>query len=139
MLEEAKRDAAEMSAAACWVGTDADACSLRLSYGSDQSGLVCGYLFGRSRRRLPLDTDAACAWLRQRDSIRRNSSGCTTTWPTPPAKSGCTSTRAEEFYESLHEGPRSTRIELADNTLIAVVNDVLHDFTFEPSDISTCG
>jgi flagellar biosynthesis/type III secretory pathway protein FliH len=28
-------------------------------------------------------------------------------------------TLAEEFYESLHEGQRSTRIELADNALIA--------------------
>lgn len=44
---------------------------------------------------------------------------------------------ADEFYETLHQGSRSTRIELADNTLIAVVNDVLHDFTFEASDIAT--
>jgi zinc transporter len=44
---------------------------------------------------------------------------------------------AEEFYESLHEGQRSTRIELADNALIAVVNDVVHDFSFDPSDIAT--
>jgi zinc transporter len=44
---------------------------------------------------------------------------------------------ADEFYETLHEGPRSTRIEVADDTLIAVVNDVLHNFSFEASDIST--
>jgi zinc transporter len=43
----------------------------------------------------------------------------------------------EEFYETLHEGSRSTRIEHADQSLIAVVNDVLHDFTFEASDIAT--
>ncbi len=42
-----------------------------------------------------------------------------------------------EFYEALHQGSRSTRIELADDALIAVVNDVLHGFAFEPSDIST--
>ncbi len=44
---------------------------------------------------------------------------------------------ADEFYESLHQGSRSTRIEIADNTLIGVINDVLHDFSFEASDIST--
>jgi zinc transporter len=37
----------------------------------------------------------------------------------------------------LHQGSRSTRIELAENTLIAVVNDVLRNFSFEASDIST--
>jgi len=37
----------------------------------------------------------------------------------------------------LHQGSRSTRIELADDALIAVVNDVLHGFAFDPSDIST--
>ena len=42
-----------------------------------------------------------------------------------------------EFYEALHQGSRSTRIELADDALIAVVNDVLHGFAFDPSDIST--
>ena len=42
-----------------------------------------------------------------------------------------------EFYEALHQGSRSTRIELADDALIAVVNDVLHGFAFDPADIST--
>ncbi len=42
-----------------------------------------------------------------------------------------------EFYEALHQGSRSTRIELADDALIAVVNDVLHGFAFDPSDTST--
>jgi zinc transporter len=42
-----------------------------------------------------------------------------------------------EFYEALHQGSRSTRIELADDELIAVVNDVLHGFSFDPSELST--
>jgi zinc transporter len=42
-----------------------------------------------------------------------------------------------EFFEALHQGSRSTRIELADESLIAVVNDVLHGFSFDPSEIST--
>lgn len=44
---------------------------------------------------------------------------------------------ADDFFDALHEGSRSTRIEFAHNALIAVVNDVLYDFDFEPSQIST--
>jgi zinc transporter len=112
-----------------------------LSYGSDQSGLVCGYLFGRHAdgTGLPLDSDAACAWLRERDRHPQEfiwlhynlAHTASEKWLHEHT------VLPEEFYESLHEGPRSTRIELADNTLVAVVNDVVHDFTFEPSDIST--
>jgi len=41
------------------------------------------------------------------------------------------------FHESLRDGSRTTRVELDDDTLVAVVNDVSYDFDFEPSDIST--
>ncbi|WP_343729307.1 transporter [Duganella sp.] len=112
-----------------------------LSYGSDQSGLVCGYLFGRSAdgKGQPLDTDAACAWLRQRDQHPQEFIWLHYNLANTASEKWLHEHTAlpDEFYESLHEGPRSTRIELADNTLIAVVNDVLHDFSFEPSDIST--
>ncbi len=46
-------------------------------------------------------------------------------------------TLSDQFYESLREGSRSTRVELDDDMLVAVVNDVHYDFAFEPSDIST--
>ena len=112
-----------------------------LSYGSDQSGMVCGYLFGRSAdgKGQPLDTDAACAWLRQREQHPQEFIWLHYNLANTASEKWLHEHTAlpDEFYESLHEGPRSTRIELADNTLIAVVNDVLHDFSFEPSDIST--
>lgn len=112
-----------------------------LSYGSDQSGLVCGYLFGRAAdgKGQPLDSDAARQWLQQREQHPQEfvwlhynlANTASEKWLHEHTS------LPDEFYESLHEGPRSTRIELADNTLIAVINDVVHDFTFEPSDIST--
>jgi zinc transporter len=112
-----------------------------LSYGSDPSGLVCGYVFGRETNGTgrPLNTDEARLWLKNRTHhpsefiwLHYNlANTASEKWLHEHTA------LAEEFYESLHEGPRSTRIELADNTMIAVVNDVLHDFTFEPSDIST--
>ena len=43
----------------------------------------------------------------------------------------------EEFFEALHEGSRSTRIEHVDSALLAVVNDVVFDFGMVSSDIST--
>jgi len=42
-----------------------------------------------------------------------------------------------EFFEALHPGSRSTRVQLIDDGLIAVVNDVLHGVTFDPSETST--
>ena len=43
----------------------------------------------------------------------------------------------EEYFEAWNSGLRSTRIEQVDNGLIAVMNDVLHGFSFDPSEIST--
>lgn len=109
------------------------------SYGSDPSGLVCGYLFGADGRGRPIESAAAAQWIARRDAgagefiwLHFN---LTNTASEKWLKEN--SALAEEFYESLHEGQRSTRIELADNTLVAVINDVLHDFTFDSSDIST--
>jgi zinc transporter len=43
----------------------------------------------------------------------------------------------EAFYDSLREGPRSTRVEHVDDSLVAVLNDVRYDFSFDTGDIST--
>ncbi|WP_373991781.1 transporter [Duganella sp. BuS-21] len=115
--------------------------SAPLSYGSDPSGMVCGYLFGRSGdgKGQPLDTEAVGAWLATRAQHPQEFIWLHYNLANTASEKWLHEHLAlpDEFYESLHEGPRSTRIELADNTLIAVVNDVLHDFTFEASDIST--
>lgn len=109
------------------------------TYGSDQSGLIWGFAFGRGSSALPIDSTEAARWLRdhaQGDTeflwLHFNlSNTASERWMTQHAGV------IDEFYEALHAGSRSTRIELADDTLIAVVNDVLHNFSFEPSDIST--
>ena len=110
------------------------------NYGSDPSGLVWGYLFGQGLQAVQIDSGAALAWLQTAEAEREGqfiwlhfnlSNTASEKWLTAHAN------LAEEFYETLHLGSRSTRIELAENTLIAVVNDVLHNFSFEESDIST--
>jgi zinc transporter len=111
-----------------------------INYGSDPSGLVWGYQFGPDHPApLALDSAQAIMWLNEPDRkpgefawlhVNLSSAACEK-WLKAHTQ------LADEFYETLHQGSRSTRIELADNTLIAVVNDVLHDFSFEASDIST--
>lgn len=109
----------------------------QLTYGADLDGLICGYLFKPGQAGVSIHTEqalqhlqapaanefiwlhfnlshvAAERWLKEKLSL------------------------PEEFYEALHQGSRSTRIEHIDHHLIAVINDVLHDFSFEASDIAT--
>lgn len=114
--------------------------SEQLSYGSDLSGLICGYVFAPGQAGQALHTKEALQWLQSRTGSDDDSF----IW----LHFNLSNVSAEkwlhehldlpdEFYETLHEGSRSTRIELADHSLIAVVNDVLHDFAFEASDIAT--
>jgi zinc transporter len=108
-------------------------------YGSGQNGLISGYLFGADLAGVAIDLDAAQAWLRA---------------PAAPATGfvwlhfNLADAAAErwirehlavvpEFFEALHEGSRSTRIEDANDTLVAVVNDVAFEFGFDPSEIET--
>ncbi len=109
-----------------------------VNYGADQHGLICGFAFGADGIGQPVEPDQAVQhlasgalsdgfvwlhfnlaqvstekWLRQQLQL------------------------SEVFYETLREASRSTRVELDDGTLVAVLNDVHYDFTFEPSDIST--
>ncbi|MBR7790975.1 transporter [Undibacterium sp. FT147W] len=111
-----------------------------LSYGSDQSGLICGYLFSHGQAGKTLHTNEALAWLQTTRAANDNSfiwlhfnltNVAAEKWLHEHVQ------LPEEFYETLHEGSRSTRIEHADHNLIAVINDVLHDFAFEASDIAT--
>jgi len=108
------------------------------SYGADSYGLICGFHFGASGSGQAIECQqalellassapesgfiwlhfnlahtAAERWIR--DNLRLS----------------------EVFHESLRDGSKSTRVELDDDTLVAVVNDVHYDFSFEPSDIST--
>lgn len=111
-----------------------------IAYGSDQTGLVWGFLFSRGMAVRSIASAEALGWLRTHD-IENSSefiwlhfnlaNTASEKWLREYAD------LADEFFEMLHQGSRSSRIELAENTLIAVVNDVLHDFSFSPSDIST--
>jgi zinc transporter len=108
------------------------------SYGGDEAGLICGYLFdaGAPESARAIDSAYAAAWLADpgRDFLWLHfnlSHAQAERWLLRHAG------LSDAFYEALHEGLPSTRIERADDSLIAVINDVHFEFSFEPSDIST--
>lgn len=114
--------------------------SIPFNYGPDQSGLVWAYQFAPERAALPLQSDEVTGFFKQFPALANNeflwlhfnlSQSSTEKWLRENAR------LPTEFFEALHQGSRSTRIELTDESLIAVVNDVLHGFSFDPSELST--
>ena len=109
-------------------------------YGSDRDGLICGYHFAPGQPGRPLDLPDAAAWLAAPDTTPQAgfvwlhfslANAQSEPWmrqqlSLPP-----------EYFEALAQGSRSTRIEDAADNLIAVVNDVAYEFSFDPSDIAT--
>ncbi len=107
-------------------------------YGADSSGLICGYRFGPDGLGLAVGSDDAMDWLAGTDAAHgfvwlhfNLAHAATDKWlrrqlPTAAA-----------FLEALQDGSRSTRVELDGDMLVAVVNDVRYDFSFDPADIST--
>lgn len=108
------------------------------TYGADASGLICGFRFGADGSGVPIDSAQGLAWLAD------PAAGAGFIWLHFNLAHAATEkwlrehvTLSDVFHEALREESRSTRVELDDNTLVAVVNDVHYDFDFEPSDIST--
>jgi zinc transporter len=115
---------------------------LTASYGADSAGLICGFKFGANGAGEPIDTQQALQWLAQ-DALAPDA-GVGFVWLHFNLAHGATEKwlrdhvqLSEVFHESLKAGSQSTRVELDDDMLVAVVNDVHYDFAFEPSDIST--
>jgi zinc transporter len=108
------------------------------SYGADASGLVCGYRFMPDAAGRPVDSAEAADWLvahEQADEFLWLHFNLTHTaaerWLVEHAG------LSDTFFETLKEGVHSTRIERAEQSLVAVINDVRFDFAFEASDIAT--
>jgi zinc transporter len=111
------------------------------TYGSDRHGLICGFHFSAQHAGRPLALAEALQWLAAAAAadppddfiwLHFNLSDASAeAWmqaslPLPA-----------EFFDALHEGSRSTRIEDAADHLVAVVNDVAFEFSFEPSEIAS--
>jgi zinc transporter len=104
--------------------------TVETTYGSDRAGLVCGYLFMAGLPGLALTSADAEAWLQTpalehpgefvwlHFNLANNSAErwLRTHLPLP-----------DVFFESLHQ-ISSTRVELAGDSLLAVINDVQFQF-----------
>lgn len=120
------------------------------TYGADSSGMVCGFLFSSTRAGQSIDAADAANWLRAHETP--GVTGATG----PSGEPGefiwlhfnlahSASERwirahldlPETFFDALREGSHSTRIEQADGALRAVVNDVMFNLEFIPSEIAT--
>ncbi len=115
---------------------------LRQQFRLDPTGLVWAYRLSPPIGAVELNADALVAEIDAHRHLPRGagsllwmhfnlSQASTERWlrahtPLPP-----------EFFESLQQGARSTRVDRVDDVLLAVMNDVLHGFSFDPSEIST--
>jgi len=121
------------------------------TYGADSTGLIYGTLIDPATGARALEGDAAAAWLEARAAAAESAAqggveatdGCFLWLHFNLAHTGALpwlqrhAQLPADFFELLHEGSHSTRIERSDDALVAVINDVHFDFSFEPSDIST--
>ena len=111
------------------------------TYGADAAGLICGYLIEADPEAdaagVAVDSEAAGRWLAEPGDrgfvwLHFNLAH-TGALPWLKQHAGL----SEAFFETLHDGLHSTRIERSEQALIALINDVHFDFSFEPSDIAT--
>jgi len=112
-----------------------------LAYGSDKTGLVWGYLFEPGKPPRQVECDAALHWLATPPTLGEQSgfvwlhlslsNAAAERWMRQSLQ------LADAFYESLHEGVGSTRLEVEGDTLVAVMHDVLFNLSFDAANIST--
>jgi zinc transporter len=108
------------------------------SYGSDRQGIVWAYAFdgetSRSidaeevERRLatPPDQRTGFVWLHL-----ALSNAAARTWALDHDE------LPQGFHDSFNDGHATTHIELEGDALVAVIRDVLFNFTFDPADVSS--
>ena len=111
-----------------------------ISYGSDSSGLICSYLFAPEQAGQAIDSAGAKRWLEAAGNARSHefiwlhfslSNVNSTRWL------GENMALPEEYFATMREGTGSTRIERAEDCLIAVINDVVYEFSYDASQTAT--
>ena len=110
------------------------------TYGPDSQGLICGFLFAAGQAARSVDCAGAARWLADPGD---RGAGRFVWLHFSLANVNSSKWLAEHldlpnaYFETLREGTGSTRIELADDALIAIINDVIYDFSYEAPHIAT--
>ncbi|HSV51317.1 MAG TPA: transporter [Burkholderiaceae bacterium] len=116
------------------------------TYGADESGLICGYVFEAGQPAVALESRAAVSTMEElrQAAARPGQSPDRFLWLHFNLSHAGAARWLERhaglsptFYDALKDELRSTRIERDEEALVAVVNDVHFDFSFEASDIAT--
>jgi zinc transporter len=111
-----------------------------ITYGAHRNGLICGFHFAPGQPGAAIDLDQALQW-RAAGAAAGDRGFLWLHFDLTDA--GAERWMAQhlnlvpEYLEALREGSRSTRIEDASDTLVAVVNDVAYEFAFDPSETAT--
>jgi zinc transporter len=109
------------------------------AYGADRNGLIWGYVFAPDQAAKPIEPESLSDRLAQVVSSGPGSfvwlhfatSAASERWMRGNLD------LPESFHDSLHEEAGSTRLEQEGRSLVAVLHDVLFDFTFDPACVST--
>ncbi|HSW18730.1 MAG TPA: transporter [Ramlibacter sp.] len=115
----------------------------RADWGGDESGLITGHLFDDGGRASPVDSREAARLLEKRrlDPVPADASFLWLHFNLAHVGARRWLERhaglSEGFHEALGSSARSTRVERDGDSLVAVVNDMLFDFDFDASEIST--
>lgn len=107
-------------------------------WGADQTGLISGFEFVRGDAPRPIDSESAARFL---DNLQTGGRFLWLHFDLANAHSVRWLERhahlPDTFFEALGSPVRSTRVERAGSALVAVVNDVVFDFDFDPGDLTT--
>jgi len=107
-----------------------------ITYGSDQDGLVYGFLLSDHGPGKAVHTPEAQAWIQAPTAgfclwLHFNlANAASKRWMQEYLP------YSQQFLEFLEDETISTRVELVDNVLMAVINDVLYDFRYDPESVS---
>jgi zinc transporter len=110
------------------------------AYSSDRTGLVWAYRFAPGASGVQIDADEALTVAAHPDGARLDEFVWLHFDLTSAAAERTLRERLdlpEAFFAGLEEQSRSTQIEHSGDGLVAVVNDVLFDFRFEATQVST--
>ncbi len=106
-------------------------------YGSNKQGLIWGYAFQADQPAKPIGGDSL-------EAILQGNTKDTFLWLHFSLSNTATERwiRAnlalpDSFYESLQSQVGSTRLEQIDDSLVAVIHDVMFQYPLDPSDVST--
>jgi zinc transporter len=110
------------------------------SYGSDQQGLIWGYRFPPGRPAEPVTSAAAARLLESPGSCPAGefvwlhfslANTASESWLRQNLR------LPDGFFESLHGEVGSTRLEQTEDSLVAVIHDVMFDFKFDAGAVAT--